>query len=132
MSDHEPVVHAGSKVPMCCVEHQIAATSEGPQPYGGLHRHDPTECASCAALASATEPTLDADERDIRAELTLSPKFGAGIWLDRRLVARVVATIEDSHVTEDEPVPRWERDARELVEAANRGFAARLHERTEP
>jgi len=56
----------------------------------------------------------------MRAELTRSVKFGAGLWLDRRLVARIVADVEDSRISEAEPEPRWLRDAMVFVDAVNR------------
>jgi len=60
----------------------------------------------------------------MRAFLTLNGKFGAGLWLDHRLVARIVATVEDSRVSEDEPEPRWLRDAMVFVDAVNATPAA--------
>lgn len=56
-----------------------------------------------------------------RAYLTLSPKFGAGLWLGDRLVARVMGSVEDSRVTPDEPDPLWRRDAMVFVDAVNHG-----------
>jgi len=55
----------------------------------------------------------------MRASLTRNGKFGAGLWLDGRLVARVVATVEDSRITPEESEPRWLRDAMVFVHAVN-------------
>ena len=54
-----------------------------------------------------------------RASLTLSPKFGPGLWLDGRFVARVHGSVEDSRITPEEPEPRWYRDAMVFVDAVN-------------
>ena len=58
-------------------------------------------------------------EREHYASLTLSPTFGAALWLDGRLVARIASDVQNSRVTPDDPVPQWRKDADVFVEAVN-------------
>jgi len=76
------------------------------------------------ALEAATRAALPSSEAALRAEqhrasLTLNPTFGAALWLDGRLVARIVSDIANSRVSEDDPEPQWSRDAMVFVGAVN-------------
>jgi hypothetical protein len=68
------------------------------------------------------------DERPAttRASMSWDVKRGPALWLDGRLVARVVSgetvaeVLDRSKVTPEDPIPQWQKDAMVFVDAVNR------------
>lgn len=83
------------------------------------------DCARCGEGAIRPSLTMEgADPVDTarhHATLTLSPKFGAALLLDNRIVARITASVEASRITPDAPTPQWKKDALVFVNAVNQG-----------
>lgn len=47
-------------------------------------------------------------------------KSGAKIWVDGRPMFAVIAGLEDSRVTDENPVPRWRQITEAVVDLMNR------------
>lgn len=89
-------------------------------PHNRFYREE-----AAALLACLPPRPVPAQEERHRASLTLSPSFGPALWLDRRFVARLGASVEDSRITPEEPEPRWYRDALVFVDAVNSAHGQR-------